>query len=121
VSSTIYNPTYVFAHEKTLVLPYSVSLAVTLILIATGLITMYLNGVSASSGFLQFLCTTSHTRGELQSLAMRNCLGGDNNTSDELNDLRVMYGQLDRDVSDWLVAGFLIEVDHVRKLTRRRR
>lgn len=120
-TTVTYHPTYVFAHKAAVFGPYVASLAVGLVLILSGLVTMYINGVSADTGFLQFMCTTSHTRGELRSLAMQNCLGGNHNARDELRDLKVIFGQLDKDTSDKLIAGFGTKDDCVHRLTRRRK
>lgn len=85
---------YVFAHPKNLLLPYFLSLAVSLFFIVTAFVALLRNGVAAmAGGFLQLVCTTSGSE-ELDKAAAGGCLGGMENVPEELKKLKVQFGEL---------------------------
>lgn len=96
-TTTPYKLSYVFAKSERLIISYALALGVSLVFIAIGFATMLHNGVSASTGgFLQIMCTTTHGESKMNQLARRACLGGESNLPKELLDLKVRFGEVDR-------------------------
>jgi deoxyhypusine synthase len=85
---------YQFTHKINFFLPYGLPLLFAIPIIALGIMALYHNGVSAiDGGFLQLLVTTTG-RTELESHATKACLGGYENISRELKELKVRFGEL---------------------------
>jgi hypothetical protein len=94
VTQTIFRNVYSFSNKLNLLLPYYVSLAVALPLLALGGLSLYQNGVSATDGgFLQIVTTTSTSKA-LHAAASEGALGGQENVPEELRDLKIRYGEL---------------------------
>ena len=94
VTQTIFRNVYSFSNKLNLLLPYYVSLAVALPLLALGGLSLYQNGVSATDGgFLQILTTTSTSKA-LNAAASGGALGGQESVPEELRDLKIRYGEL---------------------------
>lgn len=84
---------YTFSHPLNLLVPYSLSLLLSLPFLVIGMVALYQNGVpAADGGFIQILSTTTGSRA-LQQAAAGNCLGGDK-ISEELKDLQIQFGEL---------------------------
>lgn len=100
VETISYENAYVFEDPRRLILSYSVALATCLIFNLFGLIALQQNGVAADSGiFLQVLCATTNGTSVLNGLAKKACLGGSNNHSPELLNLKVRFGEVKDDPS----------------------
>ncbi|KAE8310649.1 hypothetical protein BDV41DRAFT_579345 [Aspergillus transmontanensis] len=85
---------YVWSRPLNLLLPYFLSLGVTLPLAVLGYWSLHKNGVPATdNGFLQVAMTTRGNY-KLDQLARGGCLGGNHNESAELKDLEVQFGEL---------------------------
>jgi hypothetical protein len=85
---------YAFDRRLNLILPYFLSLAVTLVFVVLGMLALFRNGVSASSGgFLQILCTTRGNE-TLDNATIGASLGGRENVSRELREMKVAFGEL---------------------------
>ena len=98
-TSTLRN-VYSFSNKLNLILPYYLSLAISLPLLVIGSILLYCNGVSATDGgFLQILTTTSNSKA-LHNAASIGALGGEENVPERLKDLKVRYGELVDDNSE---------------------
>ncbi|KUJ09690.1 uncharacterized protein LY89DRAFT_761314 [Mollisia scopiformis] len=98
-TSTLRN-VYSFSNKLNLILPYYLSLAVSLPLLLIGSILLHRNGVSATDGgFLQILTTTSTSKA-LHGAASQGALGGAENVPDQLKELKVRYGELIDDDSE---------------------
>ena len=75
-------------------LPYFLSLGLAILFIAIGIIALLRNGVSATEGgFIQLLSTTTGSAA-LNKAAAGSCLGGSENVSEELKELRIRFGEL---------------------------
>jgi hypothetical protein len=93
-TQTVFRNVYSFSNKLNLLLPYYVSLAVALPLLALGGLSLYQNGVSATDGgFLQILTTTSTSKA-LNAAASGGALGGQESVPEELRDLKIRYGEL---------------------------
>jgi hypothetical protein len=85
---------YSFSNKLNLLLPYYLSLIISLPLLAIRGVCLHDNGVSAiDRGFLQILITTSNSKA-LHEAASSGALGGQENVPEELKKLKVKYGQL---------------------------
>ncbi|RAQ40853.1 hypothetical protein AFGD_007155 [Aspergillus flavus] len=85
---------YVWSRPLNLLLPYFLSLGVTLPLAVLGYWSLHKNGVPATdNGFLQVAMTTRGNY-KLDQLARGGCLGGNHNESAELKNLEVQFGEL---------------------------
>lgn len=105
---------YTFSQPLNLILPYFLSLALSLPFLILGLWALIQNGVSAGdANFTQLLCTTSsipyytaipspntssyhnHNAGNtLRTLSQGACLGNSQSLSRPLKDLQIRYGEL---------------------------
>jgi hypothetical protein len=92
-------------------LPYIITLVVTLPYLALGAYSLHQNGVSAmDGGILQTIMTTTGSK-SLEQAAAGGCLGGEENVSPELKELRVKFGELietgeEKDMIGMRRAGF---------------
>ncbi|KAI4680744.1 uncharacterized protein J4E84_007884 [Alternaria hordeiaustralica] len=89
---------YRFENKLAFFLPYGLSLALAIPILALGLVALYVqnHGVSAiNGGFMQLLMTTTG-RGSLEAVVMRGSgtLGGYENVSEELRGMEVRFGEL---------------------------
>jgi hypothetical protein len=86
--------TYSFAVRRNLLIPYCLCRTVAIPILLLGATSMHRNGVSAmGGGFLQTVMTTTGSR-SLNEAAARGCLGGMENVSQELMDLKIQFGEL---------------------------
>lgn len=82
-------------HHLTFFLPYGLCLVLTLPIVASGLISLRFNGVSAVDGdFLQFFMTAATGKTEIEVAASRSSLGGYENISKELKKLKIRFEEL---------------------------
>ena len=94
VRKTDYVNYFVFNDPLKLILPYFVCLALAVPFIFAAGTALRINGVSASSNsFLQTLCTTRGCE-RLDRAAAEGCLGGPDNVPEELERLKVLFGEL---------------------------
>lgn len=106
---------YSFSKPLNLIIPYFVTLLVTIPILAIGMLTLLQNGVSAvDGGFIQ-LITTSTGSEALEKLAGGACLGGDESVPKELKDLKIRFGELVGVEKGWAMrrAGFGTEEETV--------
>jgi hypothetical protein len=114
---------YSFEGKLQFFLPYGLCLILALPLLYLGLQSLHHNGVSAmDGGFLQLLMTTSGSR-TLDKAIAGGCIGGEENVSESLKELKVRFGEFtasDADAAGTRVAraGFGTE-DEVGPLRRR--
>ncbi|RDW81970.1 hypothetical protein BP6252_03082 [Coleophoma cylindrospora] len=85
---------YSFSKPLNLILPYFLSLLVSLPLIILGLWALHSNGVSANDGGFVQLVTTSMGSATLEREAAKACLGGTENIWESLAELRIRFGEL---------------------------
>jgi len=93
VNQTLLKDGYTLGNQSGF-LGYVVPLAVSLSFIAGSFFVLCENGVSADSGFLQIVCTTSGAHGSMNLLAKQACLGGRADLPKELVDLEVRFGEI---------------------------
>ena len=106
---------YRFVNKLAFFLPYGLSLALAVPILALGFVALYVqnHGVSAiSGGFLQlFMTTTGHTSLEAVVTKGSGTLGGYENVSEELRETEVRFGELievsgdDQKETDTLLSG----------------
>lgn len=95
VAIITYKNAYVFKDPLRLITSYTASAGVCLVFISLGLAALWRNGVAADSGiFLQVLCAVANGNSDLTRLAREACLGGSNNHTKELLDLKVRFGEV---------------------------
>jgi hypothetical protein len=93
-SSTRVFSMYHFENRRSFYIPYGLSLLFTLPVLAIGFTSLHHNGVAAiDGGFVQILMTTTG-RTELEKAAVKGCLGGGENIPNELEKLKVRFGEL---------------------------
>ena len=85
---------YKFSKPPNLLVPYFLCLAVTLPSLVLGMIVLRRNGVSASDNSFIQLITTSTGSKELEKAAAGVCLGGAENASTQLKELKIRFGEL---------------------------
>lgn len=91
---------YAFSKPTNFILPYALTLAGGLCVLALGYHSLYTNGVSAADGgFLQLL-TTTRGSATVERAIRGACLGGEENVPTALKDLRIQYGELIPDESE---------------------
>ncbi|KAF2129167.1 hypothetical protein P153DRAFT_397338 [Dothidotthia symphoricarpi CBS 119687] len=94
VTITSVQQLYSFAYPRTLLIPYLTCLLISVPFLLLGLISLRSNGVSAiEGGFLQILMTTTGSK-TLEKAAAGGCLGGEENTPEDLKSLKVRFGEL---------------------------
>ena len=117
---TTYRNTYSFSRPLSLVLPYTLSLALTLPFLVVGYLSLRRNGVAAlSDSFLQLVVTMTRSE-ELDRLARPCELGGEESMTKELKDTRVMFGELARQDGARRRLGFGLPEEIVPLLRRER-
>ncbi|KAH8597659.1 hypothetical protein B0O99DRAFT_508321 [Bisporella sp. PMI_857] len=85
---------YTFSQPLNLILPYFISLGITLPFIFVGFLALLKNGVSATDGSFMQIITTSTGSAILDRAAAGGCLGGDESVPKELKDLRIKFGEI---------------------------
>lgn len=115
---------YTFSRPLNLFLPYGLMLLGGLCAMSFGFYALKSNGVPATDGGFLQLFTTSQRSDTVDRIARGGCLGGDENVSMTLKDLKVQYGELvetadDSEMAVLLTAGFGTEHE-VRPLKRER-
>ncbi|KAL8668280.1 MAG: hypothetical protein Q9168_007091 [Polycauliona sp. 1 TL-2023] len=97
---------YSFASPMQLLAPYCVCLILSFPFLYLGLRSLRLNGVSATQGgFVQIMMTTMGSR-RLEEAVAGGCVGGENNVSKELGNLKVRFGELAGKEGKGIRAGF---------------
>lgn len=109
---------YTFSQPLNLVLPYFITLLISIPFVILGSFALISNGVPATDGgFVQFIATTTGSPA-LDNAAAGGCLGGSDNVAQELNDLKIRYGELvGRKPGNVKLAGFGTE-DEIIPLTK---
>ena len=89
--------TYSFSgfRRYSLILPYALSLLLSLAFVVIGLLSLFENSVAASNGFLQII-QTSRGSAALDHAARGSSLGGPENVPSNLENLELMFGELKR-------------------------
>lgn len=91
---TTFHNVYSFSRPINLILPYTLSLALSLPFLIIGYLSLRRNGVAAlSDSFLQLLTTMTRSD-ELDRLARPSSLGGGEMATKELKQARIMFGEL---------------------------
>ena len=85
---------YSFSRPLNLILPYFVSLLVSLPFIIIGGVALLKNGVSAMDGSFMQIVTTSTGSAILDKAAAGGCLGGNESAPEELKNLRIRFGEI---------------------------
>lgn len=95
VNVTLHNYVNVYAFDPTinLVIPYAVCLSVGLILIIIGAVALEKNGVSASDGFIQTLCTTQASD-SFRKIAQTGARGNNEHLPKEVLGMKIQYGAI---------------------------
>lgn len=98
---------YTFSQPLNLVLPYFITLFISIPFIILGSYALIANGVSATDGgFVQIIATTTGSPA-LDNAAAGGCLGGNDNVVQELKDLKIRFGELvGRKPGNVKLAGF---------------
>ncbi|CAG8947949.1 unnamed protein product [Penicillium salamii] len=114
---------YTFSRPLNLFLPYGLMLLGTLCAMAFGFYALSSNGVPATDGGFLQLFTTAQRSGIVDRIARGGCLGGEENVSTALKDLKIQFGELvetnDSEIAVLSTAGFGTEHE-VRPLKRER-
>lgn len=85
---------YTFSRPLNLILPYSLTILFALPFLILGNVSLFRNGMPAESdSFIQLLVSLTGN-GTLQEHAATGCLGGQDNFSRELRDLKIQFGDL---------------------------
>lgn len=84
---------YSFSSPLSLVLPYFITLFVSMPFIVMGSLALFKNGVSAMDGSFMQIIATSTGSATLDRAAAGGCLGGDESMPQELKDLEVKFGE----------------------------
>jgi hypothetical protein len=91
---TTYRNVYSFSRPINLILPYTLSLIISLPFLILGFLSLRHNGVAAmSDSFLQLLVTITRSE-ELDRVARPCSLGGDEMATKELKQTRIVFGEL---------------------------
>lgn len=105
VSETTTINVYSFSDPARLIIPYFLSIFLSLGFIILGGHALLSNGISASTGGLfQTLCTTRGSE-QLHDLASQGCLGGRENVPEDLKSLSVMFGVFKDNSGERPIAG----------------
>jgi hypothetical protein len=114
---TTYRNVYSFSRPNNLILPYALSLIISLPFLIIGYMSLRQNGVAAlSDSFLQLLVTITRSE-ELDRVARPCSLGGDEMAKKELKQTRIMFGELAQGNSNMGVSrrmGFGLEHEIIR-------
>ncbi|KUJ24318.1 uncharacterized protein LY89DRAFT_727350 [Mollisia scopiformis] len=110
---------YSFSQPLSLVLPYFITLFVTMPFVVMGCLALFKNGVSAMDGSFMQIIATSTGSATLDRAAAGGCLGGDESMPQELKDLEIKFGEfIGRDEPGRIKrAGFGLESE-VKELER---
>lgn len=94
-NATLHNYANVYAFDPAynLIIPYAVCLGVGLILIIIGAIALEKNGVSASDGFIQTLCTTQASD-SIRKVAQTGARGNNEHLPKEVLRMKIQYGAI---------------------------
>ncbi|KAH7391398.1 hypothetical protein BKA64DRAFT_710302 [Cadophora sp. MPI-SDFR-AT-0126] len=84
---------YQFSQPLSLLLPYFITLFVSLPFVVIGCLSLFRNGVSAMDGSFTQIITTSTGSATLDRAAAGGCLGGEESLPDELKDLKIQFGE----------------------------
>jgi hypothetical protein len=85
---------YDFSRPLNLIIPYFLSLIITIPILFIGAFALRANGVAAiDGGFTQLLTTTTGSKA-LEKAAAVGCLGGEENVPEQLKELEVRFGEL---------------------------
>jgi len=120
-NATVYKTinVYNFSQPLSLLIPYFLTLALSIPFLILGGVALFKNGVSAmDSSFMQIIATSTGSA-TLDRAAAGGCLGGDESVAQELKDLKIRYGEIIGRESSGLVkrAGFGVE-DEVTELRK---
>lgn len=98
---------YSFSQPLNLVLPYFTTLLISIPFIILGSLALIQNGVAATDGgFVQIIATTTGSAA-LDNAAAGGCLGGSDNVTQGLKELKIRFGQLvGRKPGNIKLAGF---------------
>lgn len=90
--SVLYEAACVFKHPVRLIAAYACVLAVSFVFILTGLVALFQNGTSTSTGgFLRIMSTTTHRDGVMNQLAKEARLKGAKGLTRDLSELKVRF------------------------------
>ncbi|KAH6711443.1 hypothetical protein BKA61DRAFT_676647 [Leptodontidium sp. MPI-SDFR-AT-0119] len=84
---------YRFSQPLSLLLPYFITLFISLPFVVIGCLSLFRNGVSAMDGSFTQIITTSTGSAVLDRAAAGGCLGGNESLPDELKDLKIRFGE----------------------------
>lgn len=84
---------YKFSQPLSLLLPYFITLIVSLPFVVIGCLSLFRNGVSAMDGSFTQIITTSTGSAVLDRAAAGGCLGGNESLPDELKDMKIRFGE----------------------------
>jgi hypothetical protein len=111
---TTYRNIYSFSRPLNLILPYTLSLTLTLPFLVLGYLSLRRNRVAAlSDSFLQLLVTITRSE-ELDRVARPCAPGGDETATQELKDMHIMFGELATESGAARRLGFGLEEEVVR-------
>ncbi|KAG4440987.1 hypothetical protein IFR05_003551 [Cadophora sp. M221] len=102
---------YSFSEPLNLIIPYFLTLLVSVPFVVMGCLALMKNGVSATDGGFMQLITTNTGSAILDKAAAGGCLGGDESAPQELKDLKIRFGEfIGRDEPGWVKrAGFGVD------------
>ncbi|KAK0118144.1 hypothetical protein ONS95_012450 [Cadophora gregata] len=84
---------YSFSEPLNLIIPYFLTLLVSLPFVVMGCLALMKNGVSATDGGFMQLITTNTGSAIVDKAAAGGCLGGDESAPQELKDLEIRFGE----------------------------
>lgn len=85
---------YDFTQPLNLIIPYFLTLALSIPFLVLGTLSLMKNGVSAMDGGFVQIITTSTGSAVLDKAAAGGCLGGNESVPQELKDLKVRFGEI---------------------------
>ncbi|KAL2063523.1 hypothetical protein VTL71DRAFT_5328 [Oculimacula yallundae] len=84
---------YAFSQPLSLLLPYFITLFISLPFVVIGCLSLFKNGVSALDGSFTQIITTSTGSAVLDRAAAGGCLGGNESLPDELKNMEIRFGE----------------------------
>ncbi|KAH7319312.1 hypothetical protein BKA65DRAFT_99153 [Rhexocercosporidium sp. MPI-PUGE-AT-0058] len=84
---------YSFSEPLNLIIPYFLTLFVSIPFVVMGCLALMKNGVSATDGGFMQLITTNTGSAIIDKAAAGGCLGGDESAPQELKDLKIRFGE----------------------------
>lgn len=91
---TTYHNTYTFSRPINLILPYALSLFISIPFLVSGYVSLQSNGFAATSdSFLQFLLTATRSE-NLDRMTLPCQFGGGEMATEELKNALIMFGEL---------------------------